>query len=340
MRNLFKQGLYQVIIGIMVVLLVGPLPAFADDPEPQLHLKRAPFQDSQRLLVDIVLTDVQDLYGAEIQLQYNPDQLIVQDEDPVTEGTQLILGSLFPQSDRLVVINSAEAETGIIKLVVTLLNPAPPVNENGTVASVMFQVNNSTEAISVEVLNAKLISVNLDKIPVNAHDLIISTNGSEQTVATPPSTVDPSATIEVTPPIDGSTSPYASWGWMIALLTIVLLLLIVIILLLRAQSTNDKPVKTVGRRMPGATFSSGRSSSLLTRQGNEALAHEKFEAAYEYFSQAVELDPANAEAWLGKGLVAQQEAEKRICLQRVVALDPTNETAKMALKQLGKSRVR
>jgi Tfp pilus assembly protein PilF len=58
----------------------------------------------------------------------------------------------------------------------------------------------------------------------------------------------------------------------------------------------------------------------------------EIQMAYELFSRAVEQDPANAEAWLGKGLVAQQTTEKRICFQRVLALDPDNSVAQAELK--------
>ena len=67
---------------------------------------------------------------------------------------------------------------------------------------------------------------------------------------------------------------------------------------------------------------------MLTRQAQHLLEEGNTQAAYELFSQAVELDPANVEAWLGKGMVAQQELERDICFQRVLALDPDNEAAK------------
>jgi Flp pilus assembly protein TadD len=64
------------------------------------------------------------------------------------------------------------------------------------------------------------------------------------------------------------------------------------------------------------------------------LEQGSIQKAYELFSRAIELDPANAEAWLGKGLVAQQPTEKRICFQRVLALEPSNPTARTGLQQL------
>ena len=67
---------------------------------------------------------------------------------------------------------------------------------------------------------------------------------------------------------------------------------------------------------------------------DERETERRLELAHELFSRAVERDPANSEAWLGKGLVAQQVAEKRICFQRVLALDPDNAVACSELQQV------
>ena len=92
--------------------------------------------------------------------------------------------------------------------------------------------------------------------------------------------------------------------------------------------------RTSSRKIPGSARSSIRFSALLTQQGNYALNQGSMQKAYELFSRAIELDPANGEAWLGKGQVAQQKTEKRICFQRVLALNPDNTTAKTELQQL------
>ena len=77
-----------------------------------------------------------------------------------------------------------------------------------------------------------------------------------------------------------------------------------------------------------------RSAVLLAEQGTRALERGEQERAYELFSRAIELDPANIEAWLGKAMMAEQPTEKRLCFQRVLALDPNNDTARAALQEL------
>lgn len=306
--------------------------------EAQLYLRLGPFQEKDVLYVDIFLTNVTNLYGVEIQLQYDPDQLTVRDQDHVTSGHQIILSSLLSADDRLVFINSADPKTGLIRIATTLLNPAPPVNEEGVLASIIFDVKEeNTHPITVKVVNVKLIANDITQIPVVAHDLILDVNGGTPIAATPQSTVDPSATMELGVTVTPTTSPISTstmtWVGFTALGIGLVLVMVIVLVLWRSQPATT-PLKPAVRKMPGATFSAGRSSALLIRQGNEAMARSDFETAYEYFSQAVELDPANAEAWLGKGLVAQQESEKKICLHRALSLDPENQTAKMALKQI------
>jgi tetratricopeptide (TPR) repeat protein len=115
------------------------------------------------------------------------------------------------------------------------------------------------------------------------------------------------------------------------------LALAALLILLRSKWTGliaRSPVQSGPRRIPGATRASSRSSALLAEQGEQAWQQGNNQRAYELFSRAIELDPANAAAWLGKGLVAEQGTEKRICFQRVLALDPGNETAQAELQKI------
>jgi Tfp pilus assembly protein PilF len=105
---------------------------------------------------------------------------------------------------------------------------------------------------------------------------------------------------------------------------------------LARRTRGAAPVTTehAPRKIPTTSLTTSRSSAALTQQARRALQRGDLSLAYELFSRAVEQDPANAEAWLGKGLVAQHVTEKRICFQRVLALDPNNVTAQSELQQL------
>ena len=75
---------------------------------------------------------------------------------------------------------------------------------------------------------------------------------------------------------------------------------------------------------------------MLAYQGHRALKRGDKKSALALFNQAIERNPANAQAWLGKGLTAEQVSEKRICFERALALNPADTTAKTELAALSK----
>ena len=97
--------------------------------------------------VDVVVADgVQDLYGAQMQLSFNPNVLQVQDADDVTAGVQIKLGPLLsaevfetPGPDSLTAQNTADHTLGRITFTIAPLNPAPAANQGGVLATITFQ---------------------------------------------------------------------------------------------------------------------------------------------------------------------------------------------------------
>jgi hypothetical protein len=302
----------------VLLALFLPWPAQADEPV-QLILHNLPLQDDRLLVVTIQLENVADLYGAEIQLRYDSTQLKVRDEDPRLEGVQIAPGPLLAFDDRFVALNEADAQAGLIDFVFTLLKPAPPINQAGVLATIAFEVTGSGP-FKVEVAQAKFVSSKLTALPVATTALAL-TGRQDLKTASP----QPTAT----------KFPF-SWAWAIAG---ILGIVIIALLLLRLLPTGAAVAgsQPAARRVPGVTASPTHTAALLTEQGRRAMAQGHLAQAYDRFSQAIELDPANAAAWLGKGLVAQQETEKRICFQRALALEPDNTQAQMELQRLDTS---
>lgn len=58
------------------------------------------------------------------------------------------------------------------------------------------------------------------------------------------------------------------------------------------------------------------SPASLVRRGQDALTAGDVSGAYNYFSEAVELDPYSLDAWMGKAQTTHSEQERRICLSR------------------------
>jgi hypothetical protein len=302
---------------LVLLALFLPRSLQADEPA-HLSLQNIPLQDERLLVVTVQLEDVVDLYGAEIQLHYDSAQLKVRDEDPRLNGVQIAPGPLLAFDDRFVAINNVDSQAGLINFVFTLLKPAPPINGEGVLATVVFEVTGNGP-FALEVAQAKLVSSQLRAIPVVATNLALDR--------------PPDAGSEVAPGTERALPPNYS-GMIVGLSALLLALLLLFWLrskwVMVTAGTGSPPL--VGR-ISGAG-GSAQTSALLTEQGNRAARQGDLAQAYERFNQAIELDPANAAAWLGKGLVAQQETEKRICFQRALALDPQNLLAQTELKLL------
>ncbi|MCB0162993.1 MAG: tetratricopeptide repeat protein [Anaerolineae bacterium] len=281
----------------------------------RLYLQNVPLQDEKLLIVNINLADVADLYGAEIQLSYNPAQLRVRDNDPRLDGVQIKPGPIIAFDDRFVVQNMANPETGTIDFAFTLLSGATPIEGEGVLATIVFEILGSGPLV-VDIAEAQLVSSDIQAIPVTTAGLIIDGEAG-------------SASAEIGP-VFGRFWLVIGLGGGLVLVVLVLAL----VSLRRSTPWTKSTPPPPARRQPGTAGFSTRSSALLSQQGTRLMDQGQTERAYELFNQAIELDPANVEAWLGKGLAAHQPTERLICLQRVLALEPDNATAKAALNPL------
>ncbi len=73
---------------------------------------------------------------------------------------------------------------------------------------------------------------------------------------------------------------------------------------------------------------------LLLKKGIEAAREGQRAEARKYLEQALELDDKNEKAWFWLYTLVDTDEEKRICLSNVLMLDPNNERAQKAMKQL------
>jgi len=87
--------------------------------------------------LDIVVADVQDLYGLDVRLAFDPTQVEVLDADPEKEGVQIQPGDfLYPD---FMVRNQADNQAGTIWFAINQLNPHEAVSGTGAVASITFR---------------------------------------------------------------------------------------------------------------------------------------------------------------------------------------------------------
>jgi LysM repeat protein len=99
---------------------------------------------------DIFIDNVTGLWGAEVQLQFDPGLVRVQDADPDADGVQIEAGP-FLSSDA-VAENKVDNGAGIVNYAVAQLAPKEPVSGSGVLASITFQAvsqGNSVLTLSV-----------------------------------------------------------------------------------------------------------------------------------------------------------------------------------------------
>jgi hypothetical protein len=106
-----------------------------------LEPPNATIQGCETISVGIWITDVADLYGADVRLSFDATVLEVVDADSGKSGVQLEHGNLLTDTDslRFVVRNRAENITGTIEYAVTQLNPAEPVTGSGVLAIIWLR---------------------------------------------------------------------------------------------------------------------------------------------------------------------------------------------------------
>ena len=91
--------------------------------------------------VDITVSDVNNLYGAEVHLSFDPAKLEV--VDATRAVTDVIIPGPFPdpgEGQRLIAQNYADNTAGTIDYAVTLLHPAPAAFGEGVLARILFHV--------------------------------------------------------------------------------------------------------------------------------------------------------------------------------------------------------
>lgn len=175
MKLIFKRPFKITVLAISILILTTTI-ALAQE-ETQIYLEATEAQ-SGIVTVDIVAMNVADLYGAEVKLRYDPTDLTVQDADPDREGVQIIGGQLLSVDQGFVVANQADNEAGTVTYAITLLNPAPPIDGTGTLATVTFEKLKAGPVV-IEFEKAKLVASTLQAIPSQANALELGSQNQQ-----------------------------------------------------------------------------------------------------------------------------------------------------------------
>ena len=139
-------------------------PAAAAGPSVSLGGGVVSIPAGQTVPFPVKITDVQGLYGFELQLKYDPAVVEVVDADPDTPGIQSLPGDFLALD--LLVRNVADNGAGTIEYVTTQLNPSEAKNGSGTLLTILFKGLSSGASSKVEVVKAQFANRNGERIEI------------------------------------------------------------------------------------------------------------------------------------------------------------------------------
>ncbi|MCB9102828.1 MAG: LysM peptidoglycan-binding domain-containing protein [Anaerolineales bacterium] len=147
------------------------------------------------MTIDIFVANVENMNGADIQINFNPT--IIQLDDAVSnqEGVQIQPGNFLAPD--FIAENEVNNQTGAISYIVIQIPPTPPVSGTGLMATLIVRgVNEGTSDLTFT--SVLLTNSNIEQIPVT------SQNGQ---IIVGPSTGEPTDTpTATTTPVDGATA--------------------------------------------------------------------------------------------------------------------------------------
>ena len=165
----------------------------------------ASVEAGQTVAVQVRIDDVQNLYGFDIRLGFDPSTVEVVDEDAGAEGVQIRPGDLL-KSD-FVVRNLADNAAGTVWYALTQLNPSEEVSGSGVAFTVTFRGKLAGASSPLTVVYQKLATRSGDQIPAstaNGEIRVVQAGAPPTPTLPPPTEVVPTQappTLEPTEPL-------------------------------------------------------------------------------------------------------------------------------------------
>ncbi|MCL4296489.1 MAG: LysM peptidoglycan-binding domain-containing protein [Anaerolineae bacterium] len=145
-------------------------------------------------VIELRIENVANMAGAEIQVQFNPAVLQVQDADPGQDGTQIEPGS-FPAPD-FVASNVVSNTVGLLQYAAVQIPPTQPVSGSGLLARITFQ--------TLAAGTSDLIFTRADLATGDARPIAVTRQSGQIVVSGPGPLVTPTST---NTPIPGQPTP-------------------------------------------------------------------------------------------------------------------------------------
>lgn len=174
-----KQRWPGILLTLLIFILALCIPVAGLPADEIAHLHMNPptgnFEVGQEVDIEIWVSDVIDLYGADIQLQFDPALFEVVDANPGLPGVQITPRNDLLSTD-LVARKEADNMTGTVWYAVTQLNPSPPASGSGALFGLRLRVL-APGSGHLAFINKQLSNRDAELIPVTSSDATYTVTG-------------------------------------------------------------------------------------------------------------------------------------------------------------------
>lgn len=203
------RTLYQWIALLSVIILLGGQfsPASAQTSAQVGVFQAYEIQPGARVEIPIEIRNVQDLYAVDLEIHFDPRILTFEDADPQLDGIQPALGTFLDAG--MVLYNTVDPEAGIIRFVMTQVNPSEPKSGSG-VLIVLYAVGAAEGESTLEVVRADLSTREGVAIPSELVENSVKVAASAAEIQATPIPVQNPTSIIVIPTLAPTAIPTAT----------------------------------------------------------------------------------------------------------------------------------
>ena len=203
------RALYRWIALLSVIIFLGGQfsPASAQTSAEVGVFQAYEIQPGARVEIPIEIRNVQDLYAVDLEIHYDPRILTFEDANPQMDGIQPALGTFLDAG--MVLYNTVDPEAGIIRFVMTQVNPSEPKSGSG-VLIVLYAVGAAEGESTLEVVRADLSTREGVAIPSELVENSVKVAASAAEIQATPIPVQNPTSIIVIPTLAPTAIPTAT----------------------------------------------------------------------------------------------------------------------------------
>jgi len=195
---------------LVMALLVSLLAAGGAMAQANTRVVLAPASalvgEGQTAAVEVRVENVQDLYGLDIRIGFDPAVVEVVDADATQAGVQVRPGDLL--SVDFMIRNTADNAQGTIWYALTQLNPSQPVSGSGVAFVIVFKGKQRGATSALTITYQKMATRTGEAIPADVANGEIRVVEPSQAPATPtPAPPPPQPTVPMPTPTPETTLP-------------------------------------------------------------------------------------------------------------------------------------